>query len=230
MPTMFPFKNTLHPAKIIRSVSILMMLSLTGVTTIGYVYAQPSDDLSSSPSSSDENNNEGTTSSSVENSSTTTITDQGPLSLRGIIGSTFPVQQDVNSSSAAGQATTVGGDYVAAGRWRLVAENGTLDRFVAHFGVAKPDGSSNHDIVIENIGPSFKFTGNSSRALMQISTDGSADPATIVPVSIELHGKVLRITDINIDEGRSADPKQADTLKIIDGRTVYGLIESQGGG
>jgi len=226
---MFPFKNTLHPAKIIRSVSILMMLSLTGVTAIGFAYGQPADDLSSSPSPSDENNNAGTTSSSVENSTTTT-TDTDPLSLRGIIGSTFPVQQDVNSSSAAGKATTVDGDYVVAGRWRLVAENGTLDRFVAHFGVAKPDGSSNHDIVIENIGPAFKFTGNSSRALMQISTDGNADPATIVPVSIELHGKVLRITDINVDEGKNADPKQADTLKIIDGRTIYGIIESQGGG
>jgi hypothetical protein len=47
---------------------------------------------------------------------------------------------------------------------------------------------------------------------------------------LELHGKVLRIADINIEERKIDDPKQANTLRIIHGQTIYGMMESQGVG
>ena len=71
---------------------------------------------------------------------------------------------------------------------------------------------------------------NVSRGIVYIYADGIANPATIVPITLELHGKVLRIADINIEERKIDDPKQANTLRIIDGQTIYGMMESQGVG
>ena len=247
MSNMFSFKKSLSPARIVSYILLLVMLSLTAVasdnshsanpvalTTIGFAQAQ-SEDESSTQTSPDRNNNTETTSRSGEDSSTNsdtigggTDTNSSSLLLRGIIASTLPIQQQNVNSSADKQATTTQGDeLVAAGRWRMGVEQGMLTRFVANFGVAKNDGSGYHNIGITNIGSDFEFAGNTSRIVGHVSVDGTAVPATLVPITLELHGKLLKITDINIDAGKIKDPKIADALKTIDGQTIYGLIESQ---
>ena len=171
------------------------------------------------------NPNENNTNTSQGNVSST-ITTNNNLLLRGLIGSMI----STNTTSNGGVITT--GEYTVAGRWRMFANESLVQRFVANLTVAKTDGSEYHQILIENIGGHSEFARNnnnisSSHMNVQISAD-SAGNGIVIPVTVEIRGdnKVLRISDIAINQGQIEDGKQRDILRIIDGQLIYGIVMS----
>jgi hypothetical protein len=114
----------------------------------------------------------------------------------------------------------------------MFANESLVQRFVANLTVAKTDGSEYHQILIENIGGHSEFARNnnnisSSHMNVQISAD-SAGNGIVIPVTVEIRGdnKVLRISDIAINQGQIEDGKQRDILRIIDGQLIYGIVMS----
>jgi hypothetical protein len=157
------------------------------------------------------------------------------LLLRGIIGSSLPVQGgDIpteNSSSS----------YIVAGRWRLFVDEGAVNRFVAEMNLAAIDGTAFHNITIEETTPHrFELTesGNgtsttttsgtippvSSNIMTRISVNGNTPIVDNVPVTISIRGQVLAIEGIDIDETTITDTGQMDILSIIDGQSIYGIV------
>jgi hypothetical protein len=145
------------------------------------------------------------------------------LLLRGLIGSALSIQ-DANVTGNDGQ--TIHGDYAATGRWRLFVNESIVQRFVANITLAKTDGSEYHNVLIENIGRDSEFEDTAFTITAQIYADSHL-PSLIVPITIEVENRVLRITDIDIDEGGVEDDQQEDILRIIDGQSIYGIVESQ---
>jgi hypothetical protein len=156
------------------------------------------------------------------------------LLLRGIIGSSLPVQGgDIpteNSSS-----------YIVAGRWRLFVDEGAVNRFVAEMNLAAINGTAFHNITIEETTPHrFELTesGNggttttatgsippvSSDIMTRISVNGNTPIVDNVPVTISIRGQVLAIEGIDIDETTITDTGQMDILSIIDGQSIYGIV------
>jgi hypothetical protein len=157
------------------------------------------------------------------------------LLLRGIIGSSLPVQGgDIpteNSSSS----------YIVAGRWRLFVDEGAVNRFVAEMNLAAINGTAFHNITIEETTPHrFELTesGNggttttatgsippvSSDIMTRISVNGNTPIVDNVPVTISIRGQVLAIEGIDIDETTITDTGQMDILSIIDGQSIYGIV------
>jgi hypothetical protein len=158
--------------------------------------------------------------------------------VRGIIGSSLPTQNvgvpsDNNNSSDNG--------YVLAGRFRVVANQSIVDRFVAEMDIAAMNGSTAyHNITIEETAP-FRFqlteSGNgtntttgtgsippiSSNLMTRIYVDGNTPVIDNVPLTISLRGQVLAIEGIDIDETKIIDPAQRDILSVIDGQSFYGI-------
>jgi hypothetical protein len=158
--------------------------------------------------------------------------------VRGIIGSSLPTQDvgipsDNNNSS--------GNGYVLAGRFRVVANQSIVDRFVAEMDIAATNGSTAfHNITIEETAP-FRFqlteSGNgtntttgtgsippiSSNLMTRIYVDGNTPVIDNVPLTISLRGQVLAVEGIDIDETKIIDPAQRDILRVIDGQSFYGI-------
>lgn len=155
------------------------------------------------------------------------IQNRSTFLLRGLIGTTSIME---DGAGAFGNETNQqDGDYVMAGRWRLFVEDGLVQRFVANFTLARTDGSQHYNIIIEDIGTDSEFADNASEITTQIYVDSTL--LTIVaPVTIEVEDRVLRITDIDIDEDEIEDVKQREILNIIDGQSIYGIVEFQGTG
>ncbi len=168
----------------------------------------------------------------------TSTANASTLLVRGIIGSSLPTQDvgipsDNNSSS--------GNGYVLAGRFRVVANQSIVDRFVAEMDIAATNGSTAfHNITIEETAP-FRFqlteSGNgtntttgsgsippiSSNLMTRIYVDGNTPVIDNVPLTISLRGQVLAIEGIDIDETKIIDPAQRDILSVIDGQSFYGI-------
>ncbi len=151
--------------------------------------------------------------------------------LRGFIGTTLP------TPGAGGNAVTPADDssHIVTGPFRLFANDTLVRRFVAEMNVAAIDGSSFHNITIEQDAPHrFEVTpGNEttgateavSSIVGRIFLDGSPAPViTNVPMTISVRGQSLAIENIDIDETRITDPGQRDAMSIIDGQTIYGTI------
>ena len=158
--------------------------------------------------------------------------------VRGIIGSSLSTQDvgipsDNNSGS--------GNGYVLAGRFRVVANQSIVDRFVAEMDIAATNGSTAfHNITIEETAP-FRFqlteSGNgtntttgtgsippiSSNLMTRIYVDGNTPVIDNVPLTISLRGQVLAVEGIDIDETKIIDPAQRDILRVIDGQSFYGI-------
>jgi hypothetical protein len=143
--------------------------------------------------------------------------------LRDLIGSVVPTQ-DVNVTGIDGQA--IRGNYAATGRWRLFVNESIVQRLVANITLAKTDGSEYHNILIENIGRDSEFKENAFEVTAQIYAD-SPLPSIIVPITLEVENRVLRIADIEISEGEVEDSQQEAILRIIAGQSIYGIVESQ---
>jgi hypothetical protein len=149
----------------------------------------------------------------------------------GFIGSSLLPTQD-----AGGNAALTSDDdsaYAVTGRFRVFANETLLRRLVAEMNVAAVDGSSFHNVTIQEGDPHrFQVTeGNetntaaSSNIVGSIYLNGSPTPAIDnVPMTISIRGQVLAIEDIDIDEARITDTGQRDILSILDGQAIYGTI------
>ena len=158
------------------------------------------------------------------------------LLLRGIIGSSLPIQggdtpTENNSTSS----------YIVAGRWRLFADEGIVTRFVAEMSLAEINGTAFHNITIEETTPHrFELSeiGNggstatpsgsippvSSEIMTRISVNANTPIVDNVPVTISITGQVLAIEGISIDETTVTNTGQRDILSIIDGQSIYGIV------
>ncbi len=158
-------------------------------------------------------------------------------SVYGFIGATLLPAQGVG-----GNATTLTSDddsgHAVTGRFRLFANGSFVERFVAEMDVTAIDGSSFHNITIEDGSPHrYEVTeGNrttttaaatvpevSSNIVGHIYINGGITPVIEdVPMTLTARGQVLAIEDIDIDETRITDAGHRDILSIIDGETIYG--------
>jgi hypothetical protein len=158
------------------------------------------------------------TTGTIEDPSTYMLADVNVDSVRGFIGSSlFPTQG--------------AGGNILTGVFRLFANDSHLERFVAEMNVASIDGSSFHNVTIEEGSPRFEVTeangtaGTSSSIVGNIYLDGGTTPAIVgVPMTISIRGQTLAIEGIDIDETRITDTGQQDILRIIDGQSIYGTI------
>ena len=172
-----------------------------------------------------------TTTTTPQDLSTYLLSDVNVDPVYGFIGSSLLPTQD-----AGGNAALTSDDdsaYVVTGRFRVFANETLLRRLVAEMNVAAVDGSSFHDITIQEGSP-HRFqvaegnetnTAASSNIVGSIYLNGSPTPAIDnVPMTISIREQVLAIEDIDIDETRIADPGQRDVLSILDGQSIYGTI------
>ena len=158
--------------------------------------------------------------------------------VRGIIGSSLPAQ-DIEAPSETNNTMS---SYVLAGRFRIVANQSIVDRFIAEIDLAATNGTTTfHNVTIEDTIP-FRFqlteSGNgtntitgtssippvSSDLMTRIYVDGNTPVIDNVPLTMSLRGQVLAIEGIDIDETRITDTAQRDILSIIDGQSIYGIV------
>ncbi len=171
---------------------------------------------------------------SMQDPSTYMLNEVNRDALRGFIGSTLPAQGLVSGTAA---LTDDGDDdsdgHIATGRFRLFANDTIVRRFITEMNVAAINGSSYHNITIEQDSPHrFPATqgngttaGASSSIVGRIYLDGGAMPVIDnVPMTLTIRGQSLAIKDINIDETRVTDPVQRNILSIIDRQTIYGIV------
>ncbi|HJU95281.1 MAG TPA: hypothetical protein VJ643_04545 [Nitrososphaera sp.] len=171
-----------------------------------------------------------TTTATVQDLSTYLMADVNVDPVRGFIGSTLPTQ------GAGGNALTPEDDtgYVVTGPFRVFANETLLRRLVAEMNVAAVDGSSFHNITIQEGAPHrFQVTAGNATTAAGSSIVGSiylnGGPTPIidnVPMRISIRGQVLAIEGIDIDETRITDTGQRDIISILDGQTIYGSIPS----
>jgi hypothetical protein len=169
-----------------------------------------------------------TSNATLQDLSTYMMAERNVDSVRGFIGSSlFPTQ------GAGGNTLTPDDDsgHILTGVFRLFANDSHLERFVAEMEVAAIDGSSFHNLTIEEGSPRFEVTeGNetaaaSSNIVGNIYLNGGTTPAIVsVPMTISIRGQTLAIEGIDIDETRVTDTEQRDILSIIDGQSIYGTI------
>jgi hypothetical protein len=60
--------------------------------------------------------------------------------------------------------------------------------------------------------------------MTRIYVDGNTPIIDNVPMTISIRGQVLAIEGIDIDETRITDAVQRDTLSIIDGQSIFGIV------
>jgi hypothetical protein len=119
----------------------------------------------------------------------------------------------------------------------VFANESLVRRFVAEMNVAAVDGSSFNNITITESAPHrFQVTEGSngtaasvpvvsSNILGTIYLDGGATPVIEnVPMTLTVRGQSLAIQGIDIDEVRIADTGQRDTISVIDGQSIYGIV------
>jgi hypothetical protein len=154
--------------------------------------------------------------------------------LRGIIGSSLPIQGgDIPTENS--------GSYIVAGRWRIFADEGLVNRFVVEMNLAAINGTAFHNITIEETAPHrFELTesGNgtntttatgsiapvSSNLMTRIYVDGNTPIIDNVPMTISIRSQVLAIEGIDIDETSITNTGQRDILSIIDGQSIFGIV------
>src|SRR5918998_4465233 len=168
-----------------------------------------------------------TTNATLQDPSTYMMADRNDDSVRGFIGSSLSPTQGAAGGNTLAPADDSG--HILTGVFRLFANDSHLERFVAEIEVAAIDGSSFHDITIEEGAPRFEVTEGtgtsaaSSNIVGNIYLNGGTTPAIVsVPMTISIRGQVLAIEGIGIGERRITDTGQQDILSIFDGQTIYG--------
>ena len=170
----------------------------------------------------------------------TLTTNASTFLVRGIIGTSLS-PPDVGGPSENNNSDSSSG-YVLAGRFRIVANESIVDRFIAEIDLAATNGTTTfHNVTIEDSVP-FRFqltesgngtntiTGSSSippvtsNLMTRIYVDGNTPIIDNVPLIISIRGQVLAIDGIDIDETMIADTAQLDILSIIDGQSIYGIV------
>jgi hypothetical protein len=170
---------------------------------------------------------------------TNNIQDPSIFLLRGFIGSTLPAQGAIGGGGAITPAANDDSGHVVTGRFRVFANETLVRRFIAEMNVAAIDGSSFHNVTITEGAPHrFQVTEGdngtttatsvpvvSSNILGTIYLDGGATPIIDnVPMTLTVRGQSLAIQGIDIDETRIADTVQRDTISVIDGQSIYGIV------
>jgi hypothetical protein len=170
----------------------------------------------------------------------TLTTNASTFLVRGIIGSSLPAP-DLGGSSENNNSDS-SSSYVLAGRFRIVANQSIVDRFIAEIDIAATNGTTTfHNVTIEDSVP-FRFqltesgngtntiTGTSSippvtsNIMTRIYVDGNTPVIDNVPLIMSMRGQVLALEGIDIDETMIADAAQRDILSIIDGQSIYGIV------
>src|SRR5918996_2946677 len=173
-----------------------------------------------------------TTPTTVQDLSRYLLSDVNVDPVYGFIGSTLPTQ-GVGGGNTLTPEDDDSSAYVVTGPFRVFANETLLRRLVAEMNVAAVDGSSFHNITIEEGSPySFEVTeGNgtntaaSSNIVGSIFLNGSPTPVLDnVPMTISIRSQVLAIEGIDIDETRITDTGQRDILSIIDGQSIFGIV------
>jgi hypothetical protein len=154
----------------------------------------------------------------------------------GFIGSSLLPSQGVGGDTALTPDDDDDDDdsgYTMTGRFRVFANETLLRRLVVEMNIAAVDGSSFHNITIQEGSPHrFEVTpGNetntaaSSNIVSSFYLNNSPTPVIDnVPMTISIRGQVLAIENIDIDEARITDTAQRDILSILDGQSIYGTI------
>ncbi len=170
-----------------------------------------------------------TTNATLQDLSTYMMAERNDDSVRGFIGSSLFPTQGAGGGNTLAPADDSG--HILTGVFRLFANDSQLERFVAEMEVAAIDGSSFHNITIEEGAPRFEVTEGtgtsaaSSNIVGNIYLNGGTTPAIVsVPMTISIRGQVLAIEGIDIDETTITDTGQQDILSIIDGQSIYGTI------
>ena len=175
------------------------------------------------------------TTGSIQDPSTYMLADRNVEPVRGFIGSTLPTQGASGGVASGGVITPASDDSgsIVTGRFRLFANETLVRRFVADMSVAAIDGSSFHNVTIEEGAPHrFEVTqangttgaqGASSNIVGSIYLDGTL-VIDNVPMTLAIRGQSLAIQGIDIDEARIADAGQRDAISVIDGQSIYGTI------
>jgi hypothetical protein len=167
---------------------------------------------------------------SIQDLSTYLMADVNVDPVYGFIGSTLPTQGVGGGNTLTPEDDT---GYVVTGPFRLFANETLVRRFVAEMNVAAVDGSSIHNITIQEGDPHrFEVTeGNVTNAVASSSIVGSlylnGSPTAVinnVPMTISIRGQVLAIEGIDIDEARITDTGQRGIISILDGQSIYGTI------
>lgn len=176
----------------------------------------------------------GDTTGTIQDLPTYILDDLNIDSVYGFIGSTLLPAQGVGGNATL-TAAEDGMGHTLTGRFRLFANASLVERFVAEMDVVAIDGSSFHNITIEDGTPHrYEVTEGdvattatvptvSSNIVGHIYSNGGTTPVIEdVPMTLTARGQVLAIEDIDIDETRITDAGQRDILSIIDGETIYG--------
>jgi hypothetical protein len=170
----------------------------------------------------------------IQDLSTYLLADVNVDSVYGFIGSSLLPAQGVGGNATL--TSDDGSGHIVTGTLRLFANGSFVEQFVAEMEVAAIDGSSYHNITIEDGSPHrYGVTeGNgttatvpavSSNIVGHIYLNGGTTPVIDnVPMTLTVRGQVLAIEDIDIDETRTTDPAQREILSILDGQTIYGTI------
>jgi hypothetical protein len=168
------------------------------------------------------------TTGTIQDLPTYLLADVNDDSVYGFIGSTLLPTQGVDGNAAT-LTSDDGSGHVATGVFRLFANGSFVERFVAEIQVAAIDGSSFHNMTIEEGAPRFEVTEGtgtsaaSSNIVGNIYINGGTTPAIEnVPMTLTGRGQVLAIQGIDIDETMITNAGQRDILSIIDGETIYG--------
>jgi hypothetical protein len=169
---------------------------------------------------------------------TNNVQDPSIFLLRGFIGSTLPAQGAIGGGGGAITPAADDSGHVVTGRFRVFANESLVRRFITEMNVAAIDGSSFHNVTITEGAPHrFQVTEGdngttatsvpvvSSNILGTIYLDGGATPIIDnVPMTLTVRGQSLAIQGIDIDETRIADTVQRDTISVIDGQSIYGIV------
>jgi hypothetical protein len=170
-----------------------------------------------------------TTNATLQDLSTYMMAERNDDSVRGFIGSSLFPTQGAGGGNTLAPADDSG--HILTGVFRLFANDSQLERFVAEMEVAAIDGSSFHNITIEEGAPRFEVTEGtgtsaaSSNIVGNIYLNGDTTPAIVgVPMTISIRGQTLAIEGIDIDETTITDTGQQDILSIIDGQSIFGIV------
>src|SRR5918998_1550959 len=151
-----------------------------------------------------------TTTAALQDLSTYMMAERNDDSVRGFIGSSLFPTQGAGGGNTLAPADDSG--HILTGVFRLFANDSQLERFVAEMEIAAIDGSSFHNITIEEGAPRFEVTEGtgtsaaSSNIVGNIYLNGGTTPAIVsVPMTISIRGQVLAIEGIGIGERRITD-------------------------
>ena len=167
---------------------------------------------------------------SIQDLSTYLMADVNVDPVYGFIGSTLPTQGVGGGNTITPEDDT---GYIVTGPFRVFANESLVRRFVAEMNVAAVDGSSIHNITIQEGDPHrFEVTeDNVTNAAASSTIVGSlylnGSPTAVinnVPMTISIRGQVLAIEGIDIDEARITDTGQRGIISILDGQSIYGTI------